>query len=407
MCTLWQRLGRGGRDLSLDAIGLILVEPQYFDKPPKPPPAAKGKKREAENQSAGEISQSKRRRGPGGSVLQDDTVHNDGMATRDAEDHELSDAEKKAAHEQMLAARRGQYIVDARERKRKKDAMKIPPKATRASLPVDEMPLEMMDLVNADLRGFGCRRIPLRLFFSFDRTGEYQLPFPEDKVTPDWDVLCLESDHLECDPSSPTGCLRCAPQPSLFCCDLHHPDRFKDLSTPSQKQSMPGPSRYPAKYQGDPRTMQLQRALEDWRDGEALAVHGDAHFRMMGGSLVLPNAMVKRIVDFAHIGKIRSAEDVIREVTWRHATKYAATVYTIVEAHLGDWPDLPPETQDENGSALREEPPKKTKGKTKKTKKTKPPAAVTSNEPTTGKKCGRCGLRGHISELSSIILRYI
>lgn len=31
LCTLTQRLGRGGRQSGTEAIGIYLVEPQYFD----------------------------------------------------------------------------------------------------------------------------------------------------------------------------------------------------------------------------------------------------------------------------------------------------------------------------------------------------------------------------------------
>lgn len=177
MCTLWQRLGRGARDRNTVAIGLILVEHGYYDKPPQPP---KKRRRQADDPPANEAPCAKRRKGSDAAVLRDSTLQN--AESSDEEDEPVvidtrTEEQKAADLHQMLEARRIQYATEARERKKHKDDNRDTWKKQKGSIPLAEMPTEMMDLINADSRGIGCRRTPVRLFFSFDQASELGLPY--------------------------------------------------------------------------------------------------------------------------------------------------------------------------------------------------------------------------------------
>lgn len=62
--------------------------------------------------------------------------------------------------------------------------------------------------------------------------------------------------------------------------------------------------------------MSLAQVLNAWRQNVAIERYGLAVFREVGSDLVLPDQLLERLVDCAHWGKIRTVEDLRREVDW-------------------------------------------------------------------------------------------
>lgn len=119
--------------------------------------------------------------------------------------------------------------------------------------------------------------------------------------------------------------------------------------------------------------MGLARALDEWRDETALSRYGSSLYNMMGGSLIMPDVVIKRIVDFAHIGKITSRDEFLWEVTWLHAPTYADALCAIIDRHRQDWEE--PAPQEPRGEAAPAPAPK-TQSKRKGAEKNKAKGTV-------------------------------
>ena len=169
MCTLWQRLGRAARDRNLTAIAIIFVDSAYFEqeqfekkqeklrkeaekkqkeaeKKQKEAKKAerdaqKGKKRAANGPPADDTRSSKRRAAP---------IRATGQATNVPKSPTLAQAPVAVSLARpppvVLEDHRQQYMEEAKV-KDDKASMKKGGKG-RSDLPV--LPLEIMDLVNAD-----------------------------------------------------------------------------------------------------------------------------------------------------------------------------------------------------------------------------------------------------------------
>lgn len=76
--------------------------------------------------------------------------------------------------------------------------------------------------------------------------------------------------------------------------------------------------------------MSLAQVLNAWRQNVAIERYGLAVFREVGSDLVLPDQLLERLVDCAHWGKIRTIEDLRREVDWGLVDELGPTVVNLI-----------------------------------------------------------------------------
>ncbi|KAG1842096.1 hypothetical protein C8R48DRAFT_619786 [Suillus tomentosus] len=169
-------------------------------------------------------------------------------------------------------------------------------------------------LINAEKRaGLNCRRKVFNVCFDNN------------------DIV--ESDHLCCDSSQSLGCKRCCVSQPSICCDIHNPDHFDFLDTNvSKPPPLPQRSRLP-KFQMTGSDFTLRTTLNNWREQKAISVYGWAHLNDFGATIIMPNAILDRIIDSAHHRKIQTVQDLKRETGWTDAEKFGDDVVVIVRAH--------------------------------------------------------------------------
>ena len=68
--------------------------------------------------------------------------------------------------------------------------------------------------------------------------------------------------------------------------------------------------------------MDLRTALMDWRDEVATRRYGMATTTTYGVVLIMANETIDRIVDCAHVNKIKTAEDLKNETLWKKSDQY-------------------------------------------------------------------------------------
>lgn len=76
--------------------------------------------------------------------------------------------------------------------------------------------------------------------------------------------------------------------------------------------------------------MALSQALNAWRQKATVDRYGLAVFRDVGSALVLNDRLLERLVDCAHHGKIRTMEDLRREVEWSLVEELGPEVVRII-----------------------------------------------------------------------------
>lgn len=76
--------------------------------------------------------------------------------------------------------------------------------------------------------------------------------------------------------------------------------------------------------------MSLAHVLNAWRQNVAIERYGVAVFKEVGSDLILPDQILERLVDCAHWGKIRSLEDLKREVDWGLVDELGPTVVKLI-----------------------------------------------------------------------------
>ncbi|KAJ3553995.1 hypothetical protein NM688_g3330 [Phlebia brevispora] len=371
MTTLWQRLGRGARNKTLEAVAIIFVEAKYFDDEiaKREHNKAQRRARAALKRKAGapvrskpakraklDLPQERARvqgddhmeggesgtpqglwfvstevaaageefvaRNADSAPLQEaDTPESDGASSSDEEDVDTEsqmptlidtyEAPSQLVDESAvdnIAARRDLYHEVITENSR-----------AVVRREKQELELSLMDLINADSRGIGCRRVPFLAYFA---------PANE---TP-------ASNTNQCDPSMPTGCTRCSLPSPQSCCDLHDPERSQHLQTPcTQKEKRTRRTRI-KDFKFGPFDFDLRGALQKWRDSKVRELYGEGNLRQFGGSLVLPNDMLDRLVSCAHFKKLATVNDLKRETQWTEADKYAAEVLQLIAEHSAPAP---------------------------------------------------------------------
>lgn len=76
--------------------------------------------------------------------------------------------------------------------------------------------------------------------------------------------------------------------------------------------------------------MALSQALNAWRQKATVDMYGLAVFKDVGSALVLNDRLLERLVDCAHHGKIRTVEDLRREVDWSLVEELGPDVVRII-----------------------------------------------------------------------------
>lgn len=144
MCTLWQRFGRAARDPDLEGTAMLLVEPKHLDEErEKKVVRAEAKKRKAENQGLPKTT--KRRAVPSKTGQPPHAIP---VA------HAVAPQDEDEKRRVLYTAKKGKSVSST-------EVVKVERKR--------EIEVAMDDMINAKKRGLGCRRKPLRLFFSSDR----------------------------------------------------------------------------------------------------------------------------------------------------------------------------------------------------------------------------------------------
>jgi superfamily II DNA/RNA helicase len=152
MCTLWQRFGRAGRSLLLDAIAILFVEPSHTD--------AKRNEKEArrEKQAAGKGKRSASESWTQGRVNKRVAVEREAAegSKQRRPDNPTGGTEDLNDYE---AKRREEYGRSVAEPSRKNASVKLEP--------------AMDDFINAATRGgVGCYRVPAKWLLGWDKASE-------------------------------------------------------------------------------------------------------------------------------------------------------------------------------------------------------------------------------------------
>ncbi|KAJ3495027.1 hypothetical protein NLJ89_g10694 [Agrocybe chaxingu] len=304
MSTLWQRLGRAGRDRSSDAYGIFLVEKEHFDEEKAKKTARKLRRATKKRRRTGQPSPRKQAKTPAApSPAPNQEIDQDG------DNATSSESESEAEISVQLNERYTTKATDKVDKKKKQ--------ALRELEPV------MDDFINAKTRRIPCRRGPSNTYFQNNQAS---------------------ADHLTCDETRPGGCARCSLPPPTICCDVHTPTAFVHFDVPRQKSSrLPARSTLDTKYTMTPADNDLYEALDAWRILKTETEFGYATLVDLGASLVMPSDTLERIMHCAHHCKIRTVADLKKETRWDEADNFGNEVVALI-LRIRPPPALPPPT---------------------------------------------------------------
>ncbi|KAM6490855.1 P-loop containing nucleoside triphosphate hydrolase protein [Amanita muscaria] len=317
---LWQRFGRCVRDPSLQGTAILFVEKEYIDNLNNMKKKRKRITSSVKTEPRTSLTAKRLRTVPltersigedDGDSQSDHELPEEHLGEEDGEQEpggdDDDDDDDDNDHEKGQKTKTG--------KKKKSKSAKIDP--------------EILDLINAETRGIGCRREPF--LKKFDNSKSRSL-------------------HLECDPTSPNGCVRCSPAPAMICCDIHEPrlaSMYKSAVVKTPRQ--PCRSRLPTVkvMTNEDQEMQerkdaaLRLDLEVWRRDQAKKEFGQGHTRNLGPSLVMGLSTCERIVHCARHMKIKTIEQLERETKWTRTFEFGPEVIKIIAKH---YPFNPPPT---------------------------------------------------------------
>jgi hypothetical protein len=150
-----------------------------------------------------------------------------------------------------------------------------------------------------------------------------------------FDNAAADSDHHDCDSDSEQGCVRCHVTGPVICCDIHNLTAFAEYESYIPKPPRPPqPSRLP-RYTKDEHDREFQEALHDWRELEEKTkdVYGWACLKDYGPCLIMPNAILDRIVDCVHHRKIQTPQDLKRETGWTESERFWDDIVMLIQGH--------------------------------------------------------------------------
>ncbi|KAJ7254282.1 P-loop containing nucleoside triphosphate hydrolase protein [Mycena rebaudengoi] len=380
MCSLWQRLGRAARALSLTAQGLFFVEPKRFDANIAKAEARALKRAEATKKRKHLVDSPDQPAAkrvalvvPGAPDVPHPSpvtvVPMAATAAPDAADDttDPNDIPDASPDPDSLPTRPTMSLEDYRaERRAVYDAIVVQEavwKKQTKKKGADRVEPALDDFINAGTRqpGMPCYREPAMIFFGNDKTV---------------------STHVEC-PDIAGGCPRCKIPVSDVCCELCSPDDFADFARVNTIKPKPQPARSRiGAFEAEPADTALRAALNLFRKERTIEILGRASYRIHGAGAIMSDEVLYRIVDCAHFGKIQTTADLLKETNWHRTTDDGAKVLALITLHR----PLPPPISIPTTSPLR--------------------AATISNNvaatsaPKKRNKCSKCGLEGHISSNS-------
>ncbi|KAL4260460.1 hypothetical protein AB1N83_009629 [Pleurotus pulmonarius] len=339
--TCWQRAGRGARDICLDAVFIFLVDKDYFDVDE----GSTSKKRDGRDLPPRE-SPTKHSRTTDKPRIEVNADLNMDPSQGGREIDSILPPMQTVIHDlqDKYLVELGQQDKPVRRKKKELDPV-------------------LDDMVNADRRGIGCRRIPILASLENNKA----------------DVDVCDSSHQ---------CTRCSPALPSLCCDLHNPAILAEFDVQEEKRHRTSNrSRIAPKEKMDPSDLRLQKALEEWRQAKTAAQFSAAHLRDFGPALIMPNKVLDRIVACASAEKLSTPADLERETRWSKATTYGNEILEVIREHA----PKPPPPLFANTPLQRSL-----------STATGPPLGqdTHSKAPRKQRHCGACGQVGHIASNS-------
>lgn len=423
LCMLWQRFGRGARGEDTEATGVLLVEKKdtHAERLAKEARAAKraaGKAKPTARAAAKgeEITGGKRTRRESVTCTPNKRIalrtvslslnagcsplvshHHTPSRLRDMEspidscasdtdnDPSASDIEECVDGDQEaiagasgLGMETGVVVGVSTTATSKKSRQAA--KGKRAGLEVGD-PLDLLINPSAHCH---CRREPVGVYFGHWGSGGKQSiwsllnrladgPFPRAAIDPKL-----------CDPDSPEGCTRCATVKSDVCCDLCSPELFKSFLNP-KKSDKRAAGKSQLRYERKSWTvgsLALEQDILRWRSAKGREVYGANAVCMYGDEIFMADSIIERLVKAAHLKKIKSVDDLHKELDWNstHIQKYGTSLISMI---------LSSESAT-SGTASAEILPPTTPRSPRSSKK--------------ARKCSQCGQEGHYSKSCALVL---
>ena len=163
-----------------------------------------------------------------------------------------------------------------------------------------------------------CRRVPITSTLATQTTGAGGLSLQHLDVLTLTDACSTHStawDHIECDDSQASGCLRhCAPRPSTLCCDLCNPQSFEHLAAPLLQPAARAMNKsHIKKHTLTNPERDSRSAILEWRKIQARALYQQALLMDLGNDIFMSTMVIDRIIDCAHVRKLLSIDSLKRE----------------------------------------------------------------------------------------------
>jgi len=152
------------------------------------------------------------------------------------------------------------------------------------------------------------------VYFGNDRTCEFHYLFVYMSLM----SQSALNNHLLCDSTTLSGCIRCTPKDCVICCDLCDPGFFKQYHIPLTKQT-----RIPAKscaktFKMTATSNNLKTAILDWWHRHATEKFGNIVVCQLGAKLLISNEIVECLIVCVHSQTwLSTIEHLITETKWR------------------------------------------------------------------------------------------
>ena len=300
-CILWQRFGRAARNKRLQATALLFVESKDCDQVEEKK-VRKQKVVEGEGDGARPPSKRAKKEKPKPMVI----------------------GAGENAESLFWKARVATYHKPIDEKKPEKG---------------DTNPV-LDDVINADVRGIGYRRRPFQAYFENDKLdGLSDLPRIYRSL------IRVAGGHV-CDSAGEGMCPRCFVTTPRLCCDLCHPDEFKNKFIVSLDKQKSQPRRSTVKpYEPSVVDKALRKRLNEWRLEMSNELYGEQYTANFGCFAFMSNEDLGRICDAVHDDLITSIETLVKETRWGSSKEYGQRVLDIIlEARPMSLPLTPPQS---------------------------------------------------------------
>ena len=149
-------------------------------------------------------------------------------------------------------------------------------------------------------------------------------------------TMAATNDSKHCDPTSPNGCTRCAPKPSLVCCDLCHPNHLTRFDPASKTLNVRASQRSFIKpFKLTSSDTDLKTALLNWRREQAITKFGNVLVRTYGPNIFMSDEIIERIVVCVHGDKLKKAAHILKETHWceDRIHDHAESLLALIKTH--------------------------------------------------------------------------